>query len=55
MAERQHELEDERRQRQPRAEFKVFSKPIHAALRVSSTQMCQCYIITWKANCNVNS
>jgi hypothetical protein len=33
MAERQHKLQDERRQRQPRAEFKVFSKPIHAALR----------------------
>jgi hypothetical protein len=37
MPERQRKLEDKRHQRQPRAKFEVFSKPIHAALRSPAT------------------
>src|SRR4051812_23987853 len=56
MPKRQRKLEDERQQRQPRAELQVFSKPIHAALRSPGTaqapQLSQRYFIAWKTDCN---
>ena len=37
MPERQRKLDRERKQRQPRAKFEMFSKPIHGALRSPGT------------------